>query len=246
MKGHQVYLSEAHYIPGFAEQLVGLKKDEEKEFPLRFPKDHYQKHLADKMVDMKVKVKDVFELQSPEINDNFAKALGQKDLATLKKLLSENLLKEAEHKEDQRLEIALLDAVIASSEFSELPRILVDSEKHRMFHELRHNLEQQGIAMDQYLKDLKKTEEQIYQDFEDGATKRANAALVSRKIAKENNLTVDQKDIDEEVAKIKAAYAGDTKIEEALKRPDVLDTVAVTIQNRKVVAWLRDKILKKE
>ena len=60
-KEHQVYLSEDHYIPGFNKNVEGMKKGEEKEFSLDFPETHYQKHLAGKKVDFKVKVKDVYE-----------------------------------------------------------------------------------------------------------------------------------------------------------------------------------------
>jgi trigger factor len=76
-KDYQVYLSEPHYIPGFNEQLVGLGKGDEKEFALDFSPTHYQKHLAGKKVDFKVKVKDVYERQLPEISDELAKNLGQ-------------------------------------------------------------------------------------------------------------------------------------------------------------------------
>lgn len=243
-KNHQVYLNELHYIPGFAEKLLGLKKDEEKEFALKFPAEHYQKHLAGKNVDMKIKVKDVFGLQYPIIDDEFAKGLGQKDLATMKNLLKDNLTKEAEQKEDQRVEVAILEELISQSEFGELPKILIDSEKKKMFHELKHGLSQQGIELEKYLKDLKKTEEEIYKDFTEQAEKRVKAALISRELALQNNVKVEPKEIEEEIETIAHAYNHDAKIEENLKRPEIKDTIAVTIQNRKVMQWLKEKVLK--
>ncbi|NQU83267.1 MAG: trigger factor [Parcubacteria group bacterium] len=75
-KDHAVYLGEDHYIPGLNEEVVGLKKDDTKEFTLKFPKEHYQKHLAGKNVDFKIKVNEIYELQHPELDDDFAKALG--------------------------------------------------------------------------------------------------------------------------------------------------------------------------
>lgn len=242
-RNHQVYLSEPHYIAGLAEQLVGLKKDETKEFTLPFPKDHYQKHLAGKNVDFKIKVNEVFELQYADLDDTFAKQLGQESLDKLKELLLANLSAEAEKKEDQRVEVALLDQLIQNSTFGELPDVLVNSEKQKMFYELKHDLDQRGITIEQYLKDIKKTEEEIFKDFTEQAVKRAKAALVSRQIALDNAITIDKADMDKEIDAIKITYAGEKNVEENLKRPEVLDTIAATIQNRKVLAFVKEKAL---
>jgi len=241
---HQVYLNEPHYIPGFAEQLVGLKKGEVKEFSLKFPDEHYQKHLAGKNVDFHITVNDVYSIEYPEINDAFAERLGQKSLESLKDILQTNLTKEAETKEDQRMEAELLEKVILASEFGELPDVLVNSEKQKMFHELKHSLEEKGITFENYLKDIKKTEEEVANDFIDRATTRVKAALISRQIAKDNNIKVEKEELEKEIALIKVTYKDDPKVEEALKRPDVLDMLAATVQNRKVVAFLKEKIVK--
>jgi len=242
-KDHQVYLDEEHYIPGFAEKLIGLKKDEEKEFNLKFPKEHYQKTLAGKNVDIKVKARDVYSLELPDINDEFAQNFGQKDLITLKNLLRENLATEAEQKEAQRIESGILEQLIEKSEFEEIPNVLINSEKQKMFHELKHDLEHRGIEMEKYLTDIKKTEDEIFKDFEDGAQKRVKAALISRQVAIDNDIKVEKEDLDKEIERLKIAYGHDSKIEENLKKPEILDMVAVTVQNRKVIEWLKHKIL---
>ena len=243
---HQVYLNEDHYIPGLAEQLLGLKKDDSKEFSLKFPKEHYQKHLAGKDVDFKIKVKDVFELQHPELNDEFAKTLGQENLEKLKTILRDNLTQDAKHKDEQKVEIGILDQLIAASEFAEVPDVLINAEKNKIFHELKNSLSGQGIEMEQYLKDLKKSEEDIYKDFSEQALRRVKAALISRQVALENKITAEKKDIDEEVKMIKAAYPDNKNVEENIKKPEVLETLALTIQNRKVLQFLKDKIVGKK
>lgn len=243
-KDHHVYLNEEHYIPGLKEQLIDLSKDDVKEFNLRFPKNHYQKHLADKDVDFKIKVKDVFELTLPELNDEFAKKLGQESVDKLKELLKENMMREAEMKEKQRVEADILEQIIEKSNFEEIPQILIDSEKRKMFYELKHDLEHHGIEMEQYLKDIKKTEEQIFQDFEQQANKRVKAALVSRQVAVDNNIKVEKEDLDKELELIKKTYAHDEKILENLKRPEILDNIIGTIQNRKVLEFLKAEVIK--
>ena len=195
---HQVYLSEPHYIPGFAEQIVGLKKDDKKNFSLKFPADHYQKHLAGKDIDFEVLVKDVYTLEYPTLDDEFAKGLGQTDLETLKKLLHGNLTAEAEKKETQRLEEEILHKIIEVAEFGELPEVLMRTEKHKMFNELKADLERAGIDMEKYLKDLKKTEDEIFKDFEERAITRVKAALVSRQVALDNNIKVEPSEIEKE------------------------------------------------
>ncbi|MFA6424157.1 MAG: trigger factor [Candidatus Magasanikbacteria bacterium] len=241
---HQVYLNEPHYIPGFAEQLVGLKKDEVKEFSLKFPDEHYQKHLAGKNVDFNIKVNEVYSIEYPEINDELAAKLGQKSVEALKDILMTNLKQEAESKEDQRIEAELLEKVILASEFSEVPDVLITSEKQKMFYELKNSLQEQGIEFEKYLKDVKKTEEEIANDFAERALTRVKAAIISRQIAKENNIKVEKEELNKEIELIKVTYKNDPKVEEALKRQEVLDTLAATIQNKKVVAWLKEKILK--
>lgn len=243
---HQVYLSEPHYIPGLAEQLVGLKKKENKEFTLKFPKDHYQKHLAGKNVDFKINVKELFALEYAELNDDFAKAVGQESMTKLKELLLQNIDREAEQKEEQRLEAEIIEEMIKATKFGDLPQILIDSEKRKMFYELKNDLDRRGLTVENYLNDIKKTEKEIFEDFAENATKRAQAALISRQFAKDNNISVSKDDIDAEIAIIKKTYQGDAKVEENLKRPEVIDTIAATIQNRKVVQLLKEKIITKE
>jgi trigger factor len=124
-KNHQVYLNEPHYIPGLAEQLVGLAKDDTKEFSLEFPKDHYQKHIAGKKVDFKAKVNEVYQLEYAKLDDEFAKVLGQESLTKLKDLLMANLTREGEKKENERQEIAILDQMIEKTTFGEIPQVLI-------------------------------------------------------------------------------------------------------------------------
>ena len=240
---HQVYLNEPHYIPGLAEQLVGLKKDDTKEFSLKFPKDHYQKHIAGKNVDFKIKVNDVFELQHPEINDEFAKSLGQKSVDDIKTIIKNNLAEEAKQKDNQKIEIEILDQMIAASEISEVPDVLINAEKNKIFQELKYSLANQGIEMETYLKDLKKTEEDIFKDFTEQALRRVKAALISRQVALDNNIKAEKADLDEEIKQIKVAYPNNPTVEENLKKQEVLDTLALTVQNRKVMNFLKDAVL---
>jgi len=243
-KDYQVYLSEEHYIPGFNEQVRGLKKGDEKTFKLDFPKTHYQKMLAGKNVEFKVNIKDVFERKLPEFTDDFAKRLGKDTAEELKSMLQKNMVAEAELKADQKTEIEILDALIEKTEFAPIPRVLIDAERQKMFYELKRDLGRHDISIDQYLADLKKNEKELFEDFKEQAEKRAKAALVSRQVALEQKIEVAKEEIDAEIKVMEEVYKDDAEVKEKLSRPEVRDTIATTIQNRKVMGWLKSRIIK--
>ncbi|MCB9798793.1 trigger factor [Candidatus Nomurabacteria bacterium] len=245
-KDYQVYLSEKHYIPGFNEKLIGAKAGDDLTFTLEFPKEHYQKHLAGRKIDFEVKVKEVFERKLPELNEEFAKKLGQKSVKELKELLMKNKQAEEEQKAEQKVEIEMLDAMIEKSSFEDIPEVLINHEKEKMFNELRRDLEKHGVTLEQYLMDIKKKEDELLKDFTEQATKRAKAALISREIAKEHKITADESEIEEELKKVRDMYKDHpqwAEYKEHFDRIEVKETIATTIQNRKVIAWLKSQVL---
>lgn len=242
-RNHGVYLSEEYYIPGLQKELVGLKKDDEKEFKLTMSADHYQKQYAGQEIAFKVKVHDVYERQLSELNDEFAKGLGQETLVALRSLIKDNLTNEAKQKEEQRVEIALLDQLIDGSTIGVIPDILIEAEKDKMWFELKRGVEQQGMVWEEYLKSIKKSEDELRAGFAEHAMRRAKAGLVSRALAKEQNLAPTGAEIDEEITHIHEAYKDNAQAQENLDRPEVRDTVATLIRNRKVVGWLKERVL---
>ncbi|HBB37845.1 MAG: Trigger factor [Candidatus Magasanikbacteria bacterium GW2011_GWD2_43_18] len=242
-KDHHVYLSEDHYIPGFNKEVEGLKKGDTKEFSLDFPKTHYQKHLAGKKVDFKVTVKDVYERQLPELSDDMAKSLGQESIEKLKELIHNNMLQEAEQKVNQKAEIEILDAIIDKATFAPIPQVLIDAERQKMFYELQRDLEKNNIEISQYLADIKKTEEEIFNDFKIQAEKRAKAALVSRQVAMDQSIVISDEEIDAEITILEEMYKTKKEYLDNLKKPEVRDTIATSMQNRKVMEWLKEQVL---
>lgn len=242
-RDYHVHLSEDHYIPGFNAELIGLKKNDEKKFHLAFPETHYQKMLAGKTVDFSVRVKSVFARSLPIADDAFAKTLGQPSLADLRLLIKKNMEAEMNEKADQRAEIEMLDALIEKSAFDPIPEILIDAERQKMFLELKRDLEKNSVTIEQYLSDIKKTEKELAEGFRAQAEKRAKAALVSRAVAREHGIIATPEEIDQELAHLKEHYREDAAAQENLGKPEVRDTIASMIQNRKVMAWLKEQIL---
>lgn len=240
-KDMAVYLKEAHYIPGFNEKLVGLKKDDEREFDLEFPKEHFQKHLAGATVHFKIKVKDVYEIQTPTADEEFAKTLGQKSLADLKTLLRKNLEHEQSHKDEEKWEIEMLQKIVDNSKFSDVPEMLVNNEVNQMLHELKQNIARQGLAFEDYLKSINKTIDDFKMEFAPEAVKRIKISLVVREIAKAEKIDVSDKEIMEEVEKMMNAYKDNAEAQKQIQEPEFQDYIKSRIENKKAI-----DVLKKE
>ena len=103
-----------------------------------------------------------------------------------------------------------------------------------------------NIPIEKYLEDLKKTEEELMHDYRTEAERRAKAALLSRQVAKENGITASEEEIDAEVTMMKGVYKDNKEYLEKLDRPEIRETIAVTIQNKKVMKWLGDKVTAEE
>ncbi|MBF8280688.1 MAG: Trigger factor [Candidatus Magasanikbacteria bacterium] len=239
-KDHGVFLDEAYYIPGLPEQLLGLKKGSIKNFTLKFPAEHYQKNLAGKDAQFQVTVKDVFTRELPELNDDFAKRLGQVTVADLQKLIRQNLEAEAEQKAEQAAEVELLDGLIAKTNFGEIPDVLIDAEKQKMFDELKASLTENGVTFEKYLSDIKKTEAEIAEQFGKGALDRVKGALLLRVLAEKERIEVSAEEMKEEMDRVRETYHDNPQIEERLKDPDVQDYIKRMFVNRKLMKVLKE------
>lgn len=244
-KDYQVYLAEKeHHIAGFNDNLLDLKKGDEKEFELTFPKDYYNKMLAGNLAKFKIKVKDVFTRELAKIDDDFAKKLGQENLEKLKELLKNNLTKEKEQKASESAEIEMFDALIEKSNFDEIPEVLVNNERTRMFYELQSDLERNGVTLKQYMDDIKKDEKELQEYFTERATKRAKASLLSRKIAQENNIEISDEELKKEIDLMKDMYKNNAEYLSNLNKPEVKESIKNMLVNKKVVEFLKEKIIK--
>jgi trigger factor len=239
-KNMTVYMAEKHYIPGFNEEILGLKKGDEKTFSLNFPKEHYQKHLAGAKVDFKVKINDVYEITPPELNDDFAKALGQKSLDDLKALLRKNMEAESAAKDDDKWEMAIMNKVAEKSKFGDIPEILINEEAHKMVHELEHNVEHQGMQFEDYLKSINKKESDLMLEMAPEATKRIKLALVVRAISKAEGLVADDKEIAEEMEKMMNAYKDNAEAQKQIREPGFADYLRTKIVNRKTIELIKN------
>jgi len=200
-------LGKAKLAPGFEENLEGLKKDEQKEFSIVFPKEHNNKMLAGKNIAFKVIMKSVQKMELPELNNEFASKLGKfKDLADLKNNIKENLKKEKELEQKQKIRNEVLEKIAQDSK-CEMPENLIDNEKNNLLEDLKQRVAQGlKIPFEEYLKQIKKTEKEIKDSFADTAQKRVKNFLALREIGKKEEIKVSKQEIEEEANKTLKNY----------------------------------------
>lgn len=243
---YRVYLNEPNYIPGFAEKVIGMKKGESRTFDLSFPEDHYNKVLAGQTVSFDVDASEVYKLQIPEANDEFAKTAGIETIEKLRELLKSNLQQEADQKAEESAEIELLEKLVKGSKFSEVPDLLVNEEVRRMMQELEHAIEEQGGNMKDYLSSIKKTESELKLDFVTRALERINTAVLIKEVGKKENISVSDDEVDTEIDRILATVKPtDTETRERVISPEYRDYVAVQMRSRKVVELLKQQGIKR-
>ncbi len=238
-KEHPIIIGENRFIPGFEDQLIGLKASDKKEFTLTFPKEYHQKNLAGKLVEFKVDVKSVNERHLPELNDEFAKKLGKfQSIAELKSEIKKNMELEAKEKSRGNAEMELMDK-IADKASIELPEVLVESELNKMLEELKGMVMSSGGQFDQYLQSLKKTEEELKKDLRERAEKRVKIGLILREITKQEKIIVDEKELEHEIEHTASHYQHDPKMVEKIKSADYKEYAKGLMQNKKVFEMLR-------
>jgi trigger factor len=185
-------------VPGFAEKLIGLKKDDETEFTLSFPEDYEVKEIAGKEYSFGVKVKVVKEKSLPEVNDEFAKNAGSETLDELKSNIKTGLQGRADEGLKKEFENKLVTTIIAQSTV-EFPPVLVEKELDHILNEEARNFPDGLKGLENYLGTAKKTIEQHREDLRSAATDRVKAYLVTSKIAELENITVSDEEVNETV-----------------------------------------------
>lgn len=146
------------------------------------------------------------EPELPELNDEFAKSLGQfESLTDLKQKIKENLTNEKTYRAKEKKRLEIMEAIIAGTKL-DLPKALIEGELNKLAHEMRSQLENMGLKYEDYLSHLKKSEEDLRKEWEPEAIKRGKFGLILDEIAKKEKITADEKELEKEVAHILEQY----------------------------------------
>jgi len=239
-KGTAVMVGGDYIIPGFDKELIGAKKNDIREFKLPYPKDHYQKNLAGKIVEFKVKINEVYEREVPKADEEFAKTLGAKSMDDVKKQIKENMEAEQKQKNEQKMVIEIFETILKSTSFSHIPDSMVHSEAHNMIHELKHNVEQQGAKFEDYLIHIKKSAEEMEKELMPEAEKRVKTSLMLSEVVKIEKIKVEEKELTEAIEKQLEIYKDNPEMKKKADTPEFKNYVQYNLINQKVIDKLKE------
>jgi trigger factor len=238
-KGLQYQVLKDVPFPGFGDQIVGMKKDEEKEFKLTLPADYPRSELAGKEPQFKVRVNEIKQEILPELNDDLAKQVNPevKDLAELREKILAELKARAEERARIEFEEKVIDAVVVQAQV-EFPPVLVEAELQRLLDQ-RFRGQQE---LEAYLKNFNKTEEQLHEELHPIANKRVTRSLVLGQVVEDEKIEVSQTEIDAEAKRLVDGTTENNKdkMEKFLATPEARESMEQSLLTRKTIERLVD------
>jgi len=243
-EGQQVLLVKDSILPlpGFSEHLVGMAVGDEKEFTLSYAEDYKIKELAGKEFVFKVKLNEVKEKHLPELDDEFAKSLGEgmDTIDGLRKYAADGLKKAAEDRARREHESKVLEALVNSAAKLEYPPVLVEQEINSLMRDRDMAMRERG-GLRNYLKTVKKTEEQLREELRPRAVEQVRHELVLGKVAEEEKITVDPAEIEADIeGMMKGAGEDNERLQELFGTPQARQVVESRMIAQKTVQRLVD------
>ncbi len=230
------------FIPGFEEQLVGLKTGDEKEVEVTFPEEYHAENLAGKPATFKVKIHDVKRKELPELDDEFAKDANEnvESLDELKAELRKTLEEQRKTESENAVRDALLEKAADQADIT-VPDAMVNTEVDRMLQEFGQRLQAQGMNLDMYFQFSGQTEEDMRNQFKEDAEKRVRVNLTLEAISEVEDVQVSDEEVEEEISKMAEMYQRSAdEIKALLSAQGGLDTVKGDLKMRKAIDVLVD------
>ena len=238
-KGHSLKLGSNSFIPGFEEQLVGIKVGEEKTIKVTFPGNYHQESLAGREAEFLVKVNSATTDVKPALDDDFAQDVSQHQTFAEYRAA---IVKELEDRRDQQAEAHLEDQLIQQAVDAadcDIPEAMVSRQTDRLMQNMQMQMLYQGIRMEDYLKYTNTTEEDLRTQHREDALNGVKMDLVIEAIGKQEGIASTQAEIDEEIEKRAKSMGSDLeKYRDSLSESQ-LDNFKALITSRKVVELIK-------
>ena len=238
-ENHDLEIGSNTFIPGFEDQIIGMKIDEEKDIKVKFPDEYFSKDLAGKDATFKVKVNEIKKKELPKLDDEFAKDVSEFD--TLKEL--KDSIKEKKQKQnDDRAKYETQDAVIKAvceDIKVEIPSGMVETETENMLKDMEQRLSYQGLKLEQYLQIMGKTKEDMQKEYEPQAIEAIKSRLAIEAVIKAEKIEVPEIDVDEKIKEMAKNY-GKENDEEFLKNENVRNYIKQGLESEKAIDFLVD------
>ena len=238
-EGHELEIGSGQFIPGFEEQLVGLKPGDEKDLDITFPEEYHAEELAGKPVVFKVKINEIKQKETPEFNDAFVKEeLEGFDADTaegVKESIKKDLVAAKEEEADFKMKESLVSQASDNAEI-DVPEAMVRNEQDRMLQEFEQRLSQQGLNLELYEQLTGQGADAMRDQMEEDALKRVRTSLTLGAIAEAEGITVDDSDVDNELNKLAEQFNMPT--EDVKKVLGDLSVLKADVMNQKAIDFL--------
>lgn len=228
------------FIPGFEEQLIGIKTGEEKDINVTFPEEYGAEDLAGQEAMFKVKVNEIKVKSERELDKDFFEDLGMEGIDTKEKLeeeIEKNIKANKDLESENKYIDKLLEEVSKNVEV-DIPDEMVDDEVHHMIHRFEEQLSMQGISLDMYYKFTSTTHEDLHKQMKGEAYQHILYRLTLEEIMKLEKIEVTEKEVDEEIKSLSEKYS--MKEEELLKQIGSKDMIKYDLEIRKTIEFLKE------
>ena len=227
------------FIPGFEDQVIGMKKGETKDIEVTFPKDYHSEDLKGAKATFKVTVNEIKEKRIPELDADFFEDLGMEGIdskESLEKQVKENLMTRKESDAENKYMDELLEKA-AKNVKVDIPEVMIDEEQNRMVKQYEETLKMQGLSLEQFYQFTNSDESKLKEQMKDEAVKRITYRLMLEEIAKAENIEITDKDAKEEAKTMAEKY--NMKEKEFLEAFGGLDMMKYDMKMRKSMEVLK-------
>jgi trigger factor len=242
-KDYPLLLGSNSFIPGFEDNLLGLKPGAQKTFTLKFPKDYGVKALANKDVTFEITVNKVQAVELPKLDDDFAKSVGPfQDLKGLKDDIKKELTNERQQTADRDFQNQVLEKITEKAKL-EVPNVLIEEQLDAAEREERQNLMYRGQTWEEHLAAEGKTEAEHRESHRSQAELRVKAGLVLSEISSKEEIMVTPQELDERIAELKTQYQ-DAAMQAELEKPENRQDIGLRLLSEKTINKLVDYVTK--
>lgn len=237
-ENHELEIGSGKFIPGFEDQIVGMKIDEDRDIKVTFPKEYPAKELEGKEATFKIKLHEIKKKELPEINDEFAKDASEFDtLEDWKKSIREKQEKANESKAKFEMEDAAIETVCKNAKV-DIPSGMIETQLDNMEKDISSRLNYQGMNLDQYLQMIGKTKKEFRDENKEQAEKQVKTSLVLEAIMKDAKVEVTEEEIDAKIKEMAEMYG--QKEEEVKQNPELRRYVEESLKSEKTIHYIVD------
>ena len=235
-ENYELTIGSNSFIPGFEDQIIGMKLEEERDIKVKFPEEYFSKELAGKDATFKIKLHEIKKKEMPEINDDLAKDVSEFDtIDELKASIRESIEKQNETKAKYETEDEAIEAVCNNAKV-EIPSGMIELETENMEKDMESRLGYQGMNLDNYLQMIGKTRQEFRDEYKPQAEKQVKSRLVLEAVANDAKIEVTEEEISSKIAEMAKMYG--QKEEDVKKNEQLINYVKENLKTEKTIEYI--------